>query len=264
MDVTENLLFITGTQVLCWNIYYATVSWLNGWELNFHDIINKNKLCLYTDQILPSDVCMCSLWNAMAPFSNRFSHTECMTNTLSSRSLQSEARVILISVPCTCKSRVNLELKGHIYILILFEVLDCLYNKTGFQSEKELLLHPCILGTLERVCSKMKEMKTKRWSQLNVAPGCWNAPPSLLWFSVLLDKSLPVYWTDSQGMSTSGTSLDPTTTWKLFFRQLLSTTHWENSSFDPQTGHPKLWKHLMFILQCLIYLTNRNNNWPVV
>lgn len=149
----------TRTQVLCWNTYYATVSWLNGWELNFHDIINKNKLSLYTDQILSSDVCICSLWNAMAPFSNRFSHTEWMRNTLNSRSLQSEARVILSSVPCMYKSHVNL--KGHIYILILFKGLDCLYNKTGFWSEKQLLLHPCVLGTLERVCSKMKEMKTK-------------------------------------------------------------------------------------------------------
>lgn len=260
MDVTLNLLYFIGTQVLCWDIYYATVSWLNSWELNFHDIINKNKFCLYTDQILSSDVCICSLWNAMVPFSNRFSHTEWMRNTLSSRSLQSEARVILISVHCMYKSCVNL--KGHIYILILFKVLDCLYNKTGFPSEKELLLHPYVLGTLERVSSKMKEMKTKCWSQLNMAPGCWNAPLPPDRSSVLLDQWLPVHWTDSQATSTSGISLDPTATWKSF-RQLLSTIHWKNRSFDPQTGHPNLWTHSMLIPPCLISLTNRNNNWPV-
>lgn len=158
MDVTLILLYITGTQVLCWNIYYATVSWLNGWELNFHGIINKNKLCLYTDQILSSDVCLRSLWNAMAPFSNRFSHTEWMRNTLSSRSLQSETRVILVSVPCTYKSHVNL--KGHIYILILFKVLDCLYNKKRLTKWKRVTAAPlCAGNTGEYV------VKWKRWKE---------------------------------------------------------------------------------------------------
>lgn len=197
----------------------------------------------------------------MAPFGNRFPHTEWMRNTLSSRSLQSEAKVILIFLHCMYKSCINL--KGHIYILILFKVLDCLYNKTCFWSEKELLLHPSVLGTLERGCSKMKDMKTKCQSQLKLAPGCWNAPLPLHRSSVLLDKPLPVHWTDPQAMSTSGITLDLTATWKFFFRQLLSTIHWKHRSFDPQIGHPNSWTHSMFIPLCLISLTNRNNNWPV-
>lgn len=233
MDVTLNLLYFIGTQVLCWNIYYATVSWLNGWELNFPDIINKNNLCLHTDQILSSDVCICSLWNAMAPL--------WMRNTLRSRSLQSEARVILISVPCTYKSRVNL--KGHIYILILFKVLDCLYNKNRLSKVKKSCC--CIPVCWEHW--REYAVKWNRWKQNAKVNWTWVQGAEMhhchytdSFSAVLLDKSLPVHWMDSQAMSTLGISLDPTATWKFFFRQLLSTIHWKKQVLWSTNWAPKL------------------------
>lgn len=53
--------------------------------------------------------------------------------------MQSEASTILLSVTYTYKSCVNLQLKDHIYILILIKGLDCHKDKTGLQSE---LLRP--------------------------------------------------------------------------------------------------------------------------
>lgn len=60
--------------------------------------------------------------------------------------MQSEASTILLSVTYTYKSCVNLQLKDHIYILILIKGLDCHKDKTGLQSE---LLRPYWPWTLE-------------------------------------------------------------------------------------------------------------------
>lgn len=126
IDFTINLLYITGAWLLWRNIYYAIVNWLNGWEPNFHDTINNNKLYLYTGQILSSDVCIRVLKNTMAPFSNGCSHKEYMKNTLSCKkhAIRNQRNSHFSSLYIQTMY-VNLQLNDYICILILIKLLDC-------------------------------------------------------------------------------------------------------------------------------------------
>lgn len=74
--------------------------------------------------------------------------------------MQSEASVILISVPCTYKSSVNFQLKDHIYILILIKGWDAIRIKQDCEVNKTTAASLHTVNTGEYV-EQIKEMKPK-------------------------------------------------------------------------------------------------------
>lgn len=70
--------------------------------------------------------------------------------------MQSEASVILISLPCTYKSCINLQLEDHIYILILIKDWIAIRIKQACKVNKTTATSPWTVNAGE-----CKEMKTK-------------------------------------------------------------------------------------------------------